>query len=113
MIRSAVVSKKLRPVLETPTPRFGTNRSMTNYDNLELETVVKKPIIGIDNHGATHHFDQVRRTIYVIFDAEIEYTESLDSRHLSEWMAYQRGWDDLRYTERSWVEQLAVLMSGL
>ena len=82
---------------------------MPNYESQALETVVRKSIIGIDGTGATHRFDARTRTIYVISDEEIERTEHLSMRHLSEWISYvadQRSWRELRYTDRSFTDHL-------
>ena len=88
---------------------------MTEYDTLRLETVVQKPVVGIDDDGATHHFDAVRQTVYVVRGAEIERIQRLDGRSLSSWVDYvgtERGWGDLRYTERSFADQLVSVLGG-
>ena len=76
---------------------------MTDDEVLPLEIVRRKPIVGIDAEGSTHHFDAIRRRIYVVTDHEIEVTEFIGERHLKEWNGYvdeQRGWQDLRYSDR-------------
>ena len=76
---------------------------MTDDEVLPLEIVRRKPIVGIDAEGSTHHFDAIRRRIYVVTDDEIEVTENIGERHLKEWIDYvdeQRGWRDIRYSDR-------------
>ena len=41
---------------------------MTDDEVLPLEIVLRKPIVGIDGEGSTHHFDAIRRRIYVVTD---------------------------------------------
>lgn len=88
---------------------------MTDYETPRLERVAQKPIVGIDGDGATHHFDAVRRTVYVVTADDIQRTEPLGARPLSAWVAYvaeQRGWRDCRYTEQNFADQLAAEVRG-
>ena len=76
---------------------------MTDHEVLPLEIVRRKPVVGIDGEGSTHHFHAVRRRIYVVTDDEIEVTQHIGERHLKEWIDYvdeKRGWQDLRYSDR-------------
>ena len=76
---------------------------MTDDEVLPLEIVHREPVGGIDGEGSTHHFDAVRRRIYVVTDDEIEVTEHIGERHQKEWIDYvdeRRGWQDLRYSDR-------------
>ena len=89
---------------------FGTNRSMTDYDTPQLERVARKPVVGIDRTGAMHRFDVHRQTVYVETGERIEHIEILGERQLSAWVDYvatERGWCDLRYTDQGFGAQLA------
>lgn len=88
---------------------------MTDYESPRLEIVARKPVVEIDDDGATHYFDNIRRTIYVVAAGEIEHTEPLGAHHLRRWVQYvadQRGWRECRYTERRFAHQLAAAIGG-
>ena len=83
----------------------------------KFETTDEKPTdlpsrarnIGRDAEGATHYVVPGDR-VYVVADGEIEREQSLHGRSLGTWVDYvadARGWDDLRYDDRSFGTWLA------
>ena len=89
---------------------------MTDYETPRLQTVARKPAIGVDDTGAMHRFDTVERTIYVVTEGKIEHIEPLEGRQLSAWVDYvntERGWRDLRYTDESFAAQLATVLGDM
>jgi len=70
-------------------------------DHPSLSTIRAKSAVGIDGEDATHYFDSVRQTVYVVRGSHIEHVESIGDRSLTEWVAYvetARGWETLWFT---------------
>jgi hypothetical protein len=65
-------------------------------------TDLPRGLIGVDAEGARHEIDPTTRTVFVHREGDVEHTEALGERDVSEWVAFvdeRRGWDDLRYAD--------------
>ena len=88
---------------------------MTEYDTLRLERVARNPTVSIDDNSTTHYFDAICQTIYVAADNTLERAKHLAGRYLTEWIDYiaaERSWRELRYTEQAFPSQLAPAVAG-
>lgn len=81
-------------------------------------TDLRRGLIGLDAEGGVHEIDPTSRTVFVRGHGGVEHTEELGEREVSEWIDYvaaERGWDDLRYVDdplAGIVESAAEALEG-
>ena len=86
-----------------------STRSSTLTEEKPIDIPHNARCIGRDAEGATHHVVPGER-VFVVADGEVDHEQELDGRPLSDWVSYvrqERGWDDLRYDDRSFGAWLA------
>jgi hypothetical protein len=84
---------------------------MTGFDSHDVESIARNPLVGIDGEGAEHRFDRYDDTVYVLQHGDVEHVEDLEPGQLPEWTDYvadERGWADLRLSDKGPFAALAV-----
>lgn len=83
-----------------------------------LDHINRQPLVGIDERGCEHRFDQYQEIVYVLAEPGdgLEHVENLQPRQLSEWVTYvadKRGWADCRYVSDGGIAMLAKRLATL
>lgn len=81
-------------------------------DTPSFEHIECQPLVGVDENGCEHRFDQYRDTVYVLRAAndELAHVETLQPGQLPEWIEYVadvRGWAECRYVPDGGFAMLA------
>jgi hypothetical protein len=82
-----------------------------NERDAESRTDLRNAPIGIDAEGAVHEINPTTRTVVVRGRDCIERREELGERDVSEWIDYvasERGWAEVRYSDAALDEWLAA-----